>query len=396
MNSVAPLLSSAWRELRVHRVRSLLAGLSVVIGVAALVAVVAMGDLGRAAVQEQVERTVGRPATLSVNLTADGEQTASRSAVDQNAAWIREFGVHAISRVESRQAQLDAVESGGTPLSVTVMGVDAGYGSVKRMDLLAGQWLPGGKAEPWAPPLYLNVAAADHFEGNGRALGSRLSLAADVPTQGIVLGVIDDSRNEPVAYTDIRSLRKWYSESTIPESTEILMTVDPSEAEMVTAAVLHHLSSGGLTGGERVQRVDDYSSYERILKLLQGVLGAIAGISLITGGIGLMNLTLSQIQSRVHEFGVRRAFGASQSHIFAIILWESVILTAVSSLLGTLLSAGAFNAVLLMLPEFSGGLQFPVTAAFIGSTAAIFIGIASALVPAWRAAQLDIIRAIRA
>ncbi|MDO0914776.1 ABC transporter permease [Streptomyces sp. DT2A-34] len=376
--------------------RSLLAGLSVVIGVAALVAVVAMGDLGRAAVQEQVERTVGRPATLSVHLTADGEQTASRPSVDRNAAWIRQLGVRALSRVEVRQAQLDAVSSSPVPpLGVTVMGVDGAYGSVKRMDLLAGQWLPERKAEPWAPPLYLNAEAAEHFGVDHNALGSRLSIEADTPTRGIVLGVVDDSRNEPVAYTDIRSLRKWYSESTAPETAEILLTVAPSEAEYVTSAVLHHLASAGLTGSERVQRVDDFSAYERILKLLQAVLGAIAGISLVTGGIGLMNLTLSQIQSRVHEFGVRRAFGASQSHIFAIILWESVILTAVSSLLGTLLSAGVFNAALFMVPDFSGGIQFPVTAALIGSAAAILIGVVSALVPALRAARLDIIRAIR-
>ncbi|MDF3142544.1 MULTISPECIES: ABC transporter permease [unclassified Streptomyces] len=396
MNSALPLLSSAWQELRVHRVRSLLAGLSVVIGVAALVAVVAMGDLGRAAVQEQVERTVGRPATLSVHLTADGEQTASRSSVDGNAAWIRQLGVRALSRVEARQAQLGAVSSSPVPpLGVTVMGVDAAYGAVKRMDLVAGQWLPEGKAEPWAPPLYLNAEAAEHFGVDHKALGSRLSIEADTQTRGIVLGIVDDSRNEPVAYTDIRSLRKWYSESTAPETAEILLTIAPSEAEYVTSAVLHHLASAGLTGSERVQRVDDFSAYERILKLLQAVLGAIAGISLVTGGIGLMNLTLSQIQSRVHEFGVRRAFGASQSHIFAIILWESVILTAVSSLLGTLLSAGVFNAALFMVPDFSGGIQFPVTAALIGSTAAIFIGVFSALVPALRAARLDIIRAIR-
>lgn len=396
MNSVLPLLSSAWRELRVHRVRSLLAGLSVVIGVAALVAVVAMGDLGRAAVEEQVERTVGRPATLAVHLTADGEQTASRSAVDQNAAWIRKSGVRAVSRVESRQARLDAVSSTASPLSLTVLGVDAGYGAVRRMDLLAGQWLPDGGAAPWAPAFYLNSAAADHFGGEREALGSRLSLAADTPVQGIVLGVIDDSRSEPYAYTDIRSLRNWYSQSTVPESAEILMTVSPGDTEQVTSALLHHLASAGLTGGERVRRIDDFAAYERILKVLQGILGAIAAISLVTGGIGLMNLTLSQIQSRVHEFGVRRAFGASQSHIFAIILWESVILTAVSSLLGTAVSAGAFNAVLILMPEFSGGIQFPVTAALIGSTTAILIGLASALVPALRAAKLDIIRAIRA
>lgn len=396
MNSVLPLLSSAWRELRVHRVRSLLAGLSVVIGVAALVAVVAMGDLGRAAVEEQVERTVGRPATLAVHLTADGEQTASRSAVDQNAAWIRKSGVRAVSRVESRQARLDAVSSTASPLSLTVLGVDAGYGAVRRMDLLAGQWLPDGGAAPWAPPLYLNAEAADHFGGEREALGSRLSLAADTPVEGIVLGVVDDSRSEPFAYTDIRSLRNWYSQSTVPESAEILMTVSPGDTEQVMSAVLHHLASAGLTGGERVQRIDDFAAYERILKVLQGILGAIAAISLITGGIGLMNLTLSQIQSRVHEFGVRRAFGASQSHIFAIILWESVILTAVSSLLGTAVSAGVFNTVLILMPEFSGGIQFPVTAALIGSTTAILIGLASALVPALRAAKLDIIRAIRA
>ncbi|WAZ21892.1 ABC transporter permease [Streptomyces cinnabarinus] len=315
--------------------------------------------------------------------------------MDENAEWIRELGVRALSRVESRQVQLGAAApSSAEPLGATVMGVDAAYGSVKRMDLLAGQWLPEGRPAPWAPPLYLNAEAAGHFGGEREALGSRLSLAADLPTQGIVLGVVDDARGEPVAYTDVRSLRKWYSESTDPESAEILMTVGPTDAERVPSAVLHHLGAAGLTGGERVHRVDDFASYERILRLLQAVLGAIAGISLVTGGIGLMNLPLSQIQSRVHEFGVRRAFGASQSHIFAIILWESVILTAVSSLLGTVFSAGVLNAVLHSVPDFSGGVQFPVTAALIGSTAAVLIGVVSALVPALRAARPDIIRVV--
>ncbi len=159
------------------------------------------------------------------------------------------------------------------------------------------------------------------------------------------------------------------------------MTVGPTDAERVPSAVLHHLGAAGLTGGERVHRVDDFASYERILRLLQAVLGAIAGISLVTGGIGLMNLPLSQIQSRVHEFGVRRAFGASQSHIFAIILWESVILTAVSSLLGTVFSAGVLNAVLHSVPDFSGGVQFLSL-------------IHRDRVPALRAARPDIIRVV--
>jgi putative ABC transport system permease protein len=146
------------------------------------------------------------------------------------------------------------------------------------------------------------------------------------------------------------------------------------------------------------------SSERRIAQARQAILvfklsmGAITGISLLVGGIGIMNVLLASVTERTREIGVRKAVGARRNDIMLQFLAESIAIAGVGSLLGVMLGmAGAFasTAIIRMASEA------PLQAAFTWSTmlvavgAAVFVGLAFGTYPARRAARLSVIEAIR-
>jgi putative ABC transport system permease protein len=127
-------------------------------------------------------------------------------------------------------------------------------------------------------------------------------------------------------------------------------------------------------------------------KMFNIVLGAIAGISLLVGGIGIMNIMLANVTERVREIGIRRAIGAKKSHIVTQFLIETLVLSTLGGLIGIL--CGIFlpwlitklTAMPTLVTSFSVILAFSISA---------LIGIVFGLYPAYRAASLDPIKALR-
>jgi putative ABC transport system permease protein len=137
---------------------------------------------------------------------------------------------------------------------------------------------------------------------------------------------------------------------------------------------------------------------ERGILVFKLFLGAITGIALIVGGIGIMNVLLASVTERTREIGVRKAIGARRRDLLAQFLLESVTIAGLGSVLGTLLGfAGAFGVTALMRQRFDA----PIYAAFSWSTlavsagAAILVGVVFGIYPALRAARLSPIEAIR-
>ena len=131
---------------------------------------------------------------------------------------------------------------------------------------------------------------------------------------------------------------------------------------------------------------------EQTQRLFTLILGAIAGISLVVGGIGIMNIMLATVTERTKEIGIRRALGARQKDIALQFLTETVVLTCVGGVIGIVLGVGLAYAVsgLFGLPTIIR-LWSPVLA-FVVS---VLVGLASGYYPARRAAQLDPIEALR-
>jgi putative ABC transport system permease protein len=122
------------------------------------------------------------------------------------------------------------------------------------------------------------------------------------------------------------------------------------------------------------------------------VLGSIAGISLLVGGIGIMNIMLATVAERTREIGIRRAIGASKKHILLQFLSESILLTTVGGCLGIVLGVGGAFTI----GTFAGWTTvLTLWSMVISIVMALGVGLFSGLYPALKAAQLDPIAALR-
>ena len=122
------------------------------------------------------------------------------------------------------------------------------------------------------------------------------------------------------------------------------------------------------------------------------LLGAIAGVSLLVGGIGIMNIMLVSVTERTREIGIRKAVGARKITILTQFLVESVVLSVTGGLVGILLGTVAGNGLAVML---SAAIVFPWGWAATGVVVCSLIGVIFGMYPAWKAASLDPIEALR-
>src|SRR5207249_2389426 len=122
--------------------------------------------------------------------------------------------------------------------------------------------------------------------------------------------------------------------------------------------------------------------------------GLIAGISLLVGGIGIMNIMLASISERVREIGIRKSVGASAAHIFIQILVESIVIAILGGLVGLVTSFGLVNLLDSISPTENAPIITP-TALLIAFSFSALVGVLAGIVPAVKAARLNPIQALR-
>jgi len=191
------LLLAAWDELSTHRGRSALSMLSVVIGIAALTLVVAAGDIGRRTVLAQIERTAGRPVTITLSLQPGSAVDASavRDFIEQR---LRRYGIEETSALD----RYDVVASMGPLTSrVELLGVSAPMANIRRLDVMSGRWLERDDESRLAPVIVCNVVCAAELSIAPADSGQRLTIEVagavfDVP----VVGIVDDGLQTGTAY----------------------------------------------------------------------------------------------------------------------------------------------------------------------------------------------------
>jgi putative ABC transport system permease protein len=141
-------------------------------------------------------------------------------------------------------------------------------------------------------------------------------------------------------------------------------------------------------------REEWFDNIERNVRNVRASGGLIAGISLIVGGIGIMNIMLASITERIREIGVRRAVGAKGRDIFMQIVVESAVIGVIGGLLGLIASLGVIKLLIVISPtENAPVLEFENV--IVSFTFAVIIGVLSGLYPAWKAARIEPIEALR-
>ncbi|MBM0225430.1 MULTISPECIES: ABC transporter permease [Micromonospora] len=391
-------VAEAWRvaldALRANRMRSALTMLGVIIGVASVVLLVAIGTGTKQKVEQQVE---GLGSNLL--LVVPGKIDVGTAPV---VSPLTLQDVDAVSRVVGDPGRVAVtVASGATARAgnrsdfTTVQGVLENTPTVFTRSLARGRYLTGADVDTSRRVAVLGASVATALFPGRDPLGQQLALAG---VRFRVIGVfaplgqsLGVDRDDEVHVPVTAAQRLWGTQRVdgiavkAPDRERIGELGDRIVAELSRRHPDTEFSA--VTQQQILGVLGD------ILGVLTGVLAAIAGISLLVGGVGVSNIMLVSVRERTREIGLRKAVGARPRDIGVQFLLEAVLLTAIGGLTGMALGVGAALLVDAVSPIPAAITWWSLALAF-GVSAAV--GIVFGVVPAQRAGRLDPVVALRA
>ena len=391
---------SAWRSLASNRMRTLLTMLGMIIGTAAVVAVLGIGEGARASVEGRIQSlgtnliTV-RPMSArgSGGVRSGAVQTLTRKDGD---AIAKIPGVAAVAPEASGSAQLKYMSQN---MNATVTGVTGSYFDVKSLAISSGVPISDTDDEQRSRVIVIGANVAKQLYGEESPVGTRLSVNGQafkvigvLEEKGSGMGSPDDGALIPLGTHQTSMFGQNYL------STLSLKMDSADDSDIVTAKTGTLLR---LRHGLRSDQADDFDirSQTEMLETMNQVtgtftalLGSVAAVSLIVGGIGIMNIMLVSVRERTREIGVRMAVGARRSDILMQFLFESVVVSLAGGAVGVGLGYGAAN----LLARFGQwATVVPTYAVVLALTVSIVIGVVFGVGPARRAARLDPVEALR-
>ncbi|SNY40716.1 ABC transporter permease [Paractinoplanes atraurantiacus] len=390
-------LAEAWRvavdALRANRLRSVLTMLGVVIGVAAVVALVAIGTGTKRQIEQQVEG-LGSNLLLVVpgRLEAGAAPTASTLTMDDVDAVTRVVGDR--DRVAVTISSGETVRAGSRSAFASMQGVLETTPTVFVRKLERGSYLTRTDVSTGRRVAVLGAGVASSLFGDrdpiGRQVtigGVRFRVIGTFERLGQSLGVDRDSE----VHVPVTAAQRLLGTDRIDGLA--IRAPDRERIGALGAAVVAALSDRHPeTDFSAVTQEQILGVLGDILGVLTGVLASIAGISLLVGGVGVSNIMLVSVRERTKEIGLRKAVGARPRDIGVQFLLEAVLLTTLGGVLGMALGISAALLVDRLSPVPAAITWWSLTLAF-GVSAAV--GIVFGVVPAQRAGKLDPVVALR-
>lgn len=379
--------------LRANRLRSLLTMVGVIIGVAAVVVLVAIGGGAKAEVENEVEG-LGSNIVFIVPGKFQFGTTPSLSP-------LRLSDVQVAARIAGSTQDVTAVVDSGENVTAgqnsffaTVQGVTQNFNVVFNRPLAEGSYLTSADVTTSARVVVLGANVASTLFPNEDPVGRTTAIdgvsfrvVGVAQAQGSAFGVTQDS-NVDIPITEAQLL---FGVNTV-QSIEV-KAQNPDQIGTLSTNLVSALQSE-YTGVQfsAVTQSQILGTIGKILSLLTLVLAAIAGISLLVGGVGVSNIMLVGVRERTREIGLRKALGARQRDVVLQFLVEAITLTAVGGVLGiglgvgTSAAVGAFSPLPTNIAWWSPALAFGVS---------VFVGVVFGVMPARRAGRLDPVAALR-
>ena len=407
-------------NLLLHKLRSFLTMLGVVFGVGSVVAMLSVGEGASKEALEQIRKLGSNNIIISSVKSAEEEQAQanvmrSRMSVygltyedyrrmSEGFNHIRQTAPVKLTRKESRLYE--------RAMELRVVGTTPVWFDLVPREVLAGRVLMQSDLDKKAPVVVLTEFGARKILATEAVLGqtvriggSQFEIVGIVRSESGQAGSIQIPDQEIDAYIPIEVMRRYFGDVFVRmtsgtqerervELHQIIVQVDdPKRVEAVAAGIERMI--------ERFHKKKDYAVSVPLALLKQAeatkrtfniVLGSIAGISLLVGGIGIMNIMLASVTERTREIGIRRAIGAKRRQIISQFLIETVVLSTTGGLIGL----GVGTLIPLLITHFSGMLTvLTLNGVLLPLFISMAIGIVFGLYPAMNAARVDPIVALR-
>jgi putative ABC transport system permease protein len=400
---------TAGDAVRAHRLRSALTMLGILIGISAVVLTVGLGAGARADIRDQIDELGTNVLVVSPGSSTDasgvrgGFGTASTLTISDAEALDSEVAVPDVSAVAPVSSTTGELSVADTNWTTTLTGTTASWAEVRSRGVAEGRFLDDDDQTAAEAVVVLGPDTAEELFGSTDVVGSTVTYGG---TTLEVVGVLDAlSSSEDTASNDV---------AIVPASTYAQRLVGGVDRDSVSSIALKAIDADSLSAAYQeaealllnlhgLTSADDadfsIATQESIISAASSVddtltvmLGGIAVISLLVGGIGVMNIMLVSVSERVREIGLRKAIGGRPRAIRRQFLFEASILGAAGGVLGVVVGViGA--ATLSRLTDARVDLSIPVAVLAIGI--AMGIGVAFGVYPASRAARLAPIDALR-
>jgi len=396
------IINVALGAIRANKLRSLLTMLGIVIGVGAVITMVALGTGAQKAVQDQIQ-ALGTdllsvyPGQSMHRGVAGGDRVSLTT--DDATALQDARGLKAVVPELRRSQQ---VEYGNRNINVNIMGTVPEFVPVNNYHLDHGRVFTTGDGIARKRVAVLGYAVPEMVGANGAAMIGQQVLIRGIPFE--VIGVLQEkgsvsSWNNPDEQILIPLQTAQYR---IMGSDRVnSVTVQVSHSDSMTLAMIeierilrreHSIAPGRDNDFQIRNRSEFLSTFEETTQTFTFLLGGIAAVSLLVGGIGIMNIMLVSVTERTREIGVRKALGATRQNIMLQFLVEALVLCLMGGVVGIVAgTGGAFALSVWANWNTLVSWQAVVVAVIFSGAVGIFFG----LWPARRASQLDPIEALR-
>lgn len=391
--NIGELVLVAFESIKSNKLRSFLTTLGIVIGIAAVIAVVGIGQGGRAMLMQEMEKFGTNLFGIWVNYR-DGESFRIDDLTINDINVIKENVPQVKYLAPTTYSQMQLRGSKGKK-SVQVIGTSAEYAQIRNLEMAWGRFIRDDDAAVGRRIIVLDEKTAAKLFGPGNPVGKRVMINSN---SAIVVGVIksDSSllgfNSQQIAYmpwafltrlTGWKVIHELQGSATSKEEVETAMNMSKKILERRHNAPNHYYA---------YSMEQEMQSANKVTGIMTLVIGCIAGISLLVGGIGVMNIMLVSVTERTREIGIRMALGARRKDILVQFIIESIVLCLLGGFIGIIIGYGGALAVarIAKWPPLVSAWTVVLAVGF-----SVAVGLFFGIYPANKASKMDPIEALR-
>lgn len=381
------IIISAFHAVWAHKLRSFLTMLGIIIGIFAVTALISVGQSSNAAVTKQIEGLGSNLLTISIR-----DNRADMDLEDVQGIG-RLPGVGAVSPFISSSY---TVKNGSSSIEDTsVQGITADYQGIREYDLISGRFITDRDSNSRLKVAVVGYNVAVDLFGSLDVTGQTISIDG---VKYEVIGVLQQQGDDETASADDNVMIPFVTAQRAMQNTTIsTVYASAASADMVETAQAsienYLLQYSTEDDGFSVNSQDSIlESLDEVTATQTAMLGGIAGISLLVGGIGIMNIMLVSVMERTREIGVEKAIGATRRDILLQFLLEAIIVSGIGGLIGILLAqfgSGFVGSLMDTQVTVQSGVML-MALAF-----SLFVGVGFGIYPAIKASKLNPIEALR-